>query len=320
LLHANSLAMGRLSGPVAQELQLPSIAHLRDILKLSAQAVADLNCHRRLLAVSNAVRDFHVADGMAAEKTHVAYNGVDLEKFRPGLPTAYLHRELGLPADTPLVGSIGQIGLRKGQDVLLRAAAMITPSCPKVHYLIVGERNSSKDESRQFEESLHEVSQGPLRDCPNFRGHRPGTAAQQWSAMVDENGTVPFIATPLKGKVHFLGRRNDVCRLLPELTLLVHAARQEPLGRVLLEAAAAGIAIVATNVGGTPEIFPPACGAARLVPPDDADSLAAAMLELLGDPALRGRLASAARRRAEEQFDIRTTVKELIRHYRIVCS
>ena len=42
LLHANSLAMGRLSGPVAAELQLPSIAHLRDIVGLSAQAVADL--------------------------------------------------------------------------------------------------------------------------------------------------------------------------------------------------------------------------------------------------------------------------------------
>ena len=56
LLHANSLAMGRLSGPVAAELQLPSIAHLRDIVKLSAQAVADLNCHARLLAVSQATR------------------------------------------------------------------------------------------------------------------------------------------------------------------------------------------------------------------------------------------------------------------------
>ena len=58
LLHANSLAMGRLSGPVAAELQLPSIAHLRDIIKLSARAVADLNCHARLLAVSQAARAF----------------------------------------------------------------------------------------------------------------------------------------------------------------------------------------------------------------------------------------------------------------------
>jgi glycosyltransferase involved in cell wall biosynthesis len=279
------LAMGRLSGPVALELQLPSIAHLRDILKLSAQSAADLNCHARLLAVSNAVRDFHIVGGLDAEKTHVVHNGVDLEKFQPRPPTGYLHRELDLLAETQLIGTIGQIGLRKGQDVLLRAAAHVARSCPNVHYLIVGERNSSKDESRQFEQSLHHVSEDSL-----------------------------------KGKVHFLGRRTDVNRLLSELTLYVHAARQEPLGRVLLEAAAAGVPIIATDVGGTAEIFPPQLEAARLVPSDNADALASAMLELLGDPALRARLSTAARRRAEEQFDVRKTIHELIRQYRVICS
>ncbi len=119
LLHANSLAMGRLSGPVAADCGVPSVAHLRDIIRLSAQAVADLNRNRRLLAVSMATREFHVAHGLDAEKTHVLYNGVDLDQFRPRSPTGYLHRELGLPADAQLIATIGQIGLRKGQDVLL---------------------------------------------------------------------------------------------------------------------------------------------------------------------------------------------------------
>jgi glycosyltransferase involved in cell wall biosynthesis len=85
---------------------------------------------------------------------------------------------------------------------------------------------------------------------------------------------------------------------------------------VLLEAAAAGVAVVATAVGGTPEIFPPGSEAARLVPPDDPAALGAAMLEVLGDRPLRERLSAAARRRAEEQFDVRTTVGHLIGHYR----
>ena len=68
LLHANSLAMGRLSGPVAAELQLPSLSHLRDIVGLSGQAIADLNCHPRLLAVSQATRAFHVAGGLAGRE------------------------------------------------------------------------------------------------------------------------------------------------------------------------------------------------------------------------------------------------------------
>ncbi len=285
LLHANSLSMGRLSGPVAAQLELPSVAHLRDIIKLSARAVADLNCHARLLAVSRATREYHVSGGLSAEKTCVLYNGVDLDEFRPRSPTGYLHRELGLSAEARLIGTIGQIGLRKGQDVLLRAAATITDRIPNVHYLIVGQRNSEKAESRRFENDLHGASGGPLL-----------------------------------GRVHFLGRRNDVAPLLNELTLLVHAARQEPLGRVLLEAAAAGTPVVATEVGGTPEIFPPQCEAARLVKPDDPHSLSAAMLELLDDEPLRRRISAAARLRAETCFDSRTAAGNLLQHYRDIAG
>jgi glycosyltransferase involved in cell wall biosynthesis len=281
LLHANSLSMGRLSGPVAADVGLPSIAHLRDIIGLSAQAIGDLNCHRRLLAVSEATRDFHLSQGLDGEKTHVLYNGVDLDQFCPRPPTGYLHRELGLPADVQLVGNIGQLGLRKGQDVLLRAAGLIAERVPDSHFLIIGERNSDKDESRQFEQSLRDSACGALA-----------------------------------GRVHFLGRRSDVPLLLNELTLLVHTARQEPLGRVLLEAAAVGRAVVATDVGGTREIFPVESGAARLVTANDADGLASTLLEVLENRELRGGLAVAARRRAEEQFDVRQAADGLMRHYR----
>ena len=61
--------------------------------------------------------------------------------------------------------------------------------------------------------------------------------------------------------------------------------------------------------------FPPKTHAARLVPPDDVPALANAILELLADPPLQRRLAAAARRRAEEQFDIRTSVDALLQHW-----
>ncbi len=255
LLHANSLAMGRLSGPVAADLGLPSIAHLRDIIRLSARAVADLNLHARLLAVSEATRTFHVAQGLAAEKTHVLYNGVDLGRFQPRPRSGYLHRKLCLPPEADLVGTIGQICLRKGQDVLVQAEAILAEKLPNVHFVIVGERWSDKPESRQFEQALRDAATGKLA-----------------------------------GRLHFLGFRNDVDRVLNELCLLVHPARQEPLGRVLLEAAASGVPVVATDVGGTREIFPPDREAARLVPPDDPDAMAAAVLELVGDKGLRASL------------------------------
>ena len=257
LLHANSLSMGRLSGPVAAASGVPSIAHLRDIVRLSAGAIGDLNQHTRLLAVSKAVRDFHAAGGVDPGKVHVLYNGVDLEEFRPRPATGYLHHDLGLPEGVPLAGTIGQIGLRKGQDVLARAAILLADRLPQLHWLVVGERHSSKSESRQFEAGLRRAAEN------------------------------------LAGRIHLLGYRNDVPRLLNELTVLVHPARQEPLGRVLLEAAASGVATVATDVGGTREVFPPETGAAILVPPHDPQALAEAVLGLIADP--RGECSSPLR-------------------------
>ncbi len=281
LLHANSLATGRLSGPVAPALGVPSIAHLRDIIRLSRQAVADLNRHIRLLAVSEATRRFHVACGLAAEKTHVLHNGVDLDRFQPRPKSGYLHRELNLPSEAELVGTIGQICLRKGQDVLVQAASILGEKLPHAHYLIAGERWSDKAESRQFEADLHAAGCGSLA-----------------------------------GRLHFLGYRSDVERILNELCLLVHPARQEPLGRVLLEAAASGVPTVATDVGGTGEIFPPPSQAARLVPPDDTQATAAAMFELVVSEQLRKGLGAAARRRAEEAFDADRAAARLVEHYR----
>ena len=285
LLHANSLSMGRLSGPVAAAWKVPSLTHLRDIIKLSRQAIVDLNCHSRLLAVSCATRDYHVAARLSAEKMHVLYNGVDLTKFCPRPADGYLHRELRLSPGVPLIGAIGQIGLRKGHDVFCRAAAPLAGKLPEVHYVLLGQRSSEKAESAALERELRAAAGGPLA-----------------------------------GRFHFLGFRNDVDRVLNELTLLVHPARQEPLGRVLLEAAASGTAIVATDVGGTREIFPPDSGAARLVPPDDAEALAQAVAELLADAALRQSMAAAARRRAEAAFDIQAAATRLMMHYRDVAN
>jgi len=211
----------------------------------------------------------------------VLYNGVDLAAFCPRPPSGYLHKELDLPPTAQLIGAIGQIGPRKGQDILIKAAMQLADLFSNVHWLIVGNRYSEKDESRQFERALREAAQ----------------------------------RSPLAGRVHFLGVRSDMDRLLAELTLVAHPARQEPLGRVLLESAASGKPIAATCVGGTPEIFPPTLKAAALIPPDDAPALAKAVAGLLADGASRRRMSAAARERAEARFDIRTSTEELLRHY-----
>jgi glycosyltransferase involved in cell wall biosynthesis len=318
--------MARLAGPVAAELALPSIGHLRDIVGLSAAAVADLNRNTRLLAVSRATRAFHLPQGVAEDRTFVLYNGVDLERFspmrtrpsgpplppgeggrRPGegepikredphpnpLPKgegtddsprrAESLLDLNLPRDAQLLGCIGQIIQRKGQDLLLPLAHRLRRELPHAQLWIVGDCPSQKDEAIAFERRVR-------RELSH--------------------------AAP--GQVHFLGRRDDVPEILQQLSILVHPARQEPLGRVLLEAAASGVPIVATEVGGTAEIFPPEADAAILVPAGDAKQLAEAAMRLLRDTERRSQLGRAARHRAEAVFDARTSAAGLAQHYAAV--
>lgn len=280
LLHANSLSMGRLSGPVAYELGLPSLAHLRDIVRLSRPAVGDLNQHRRLLAVSQATRDFHLAQGVRAELVEVLYNGVDLERFRPRPRSADWRDSLGIPPEAYCIASVGQIVMRKGHDVLAAAAVRVASELPQAHFVMVGARYSEKPEARQFERDVQAT-----------------------------------FAAGLAKRVHWLGVRTDVPAILNECDLLVHTARQEPLGRVLLEAAASGLPVVATDVGGTREIFPgPAL--ARIVAAGDADALAAAMVDLARHPDAARSLAERARAEIERRFDRRLAGAGLVRHYR----
>ena len=282
LVHANSLSMSRLSGPVAAEFGLPSLGHLRDMINVPAAVIADLNRHTRIVAVSQATRDWYVAAGLAEAKIHVLYNGVDLSRFQPRPASGYLHRGLGLPPETRLVASIGQIGMRKGLLTLMEAAPEVVRAVENVHFVIVGQRYSQKQEAFDYERQVRAAAE----------------------------------AEPLGGHVHILGLRDDVDRLLNEFTLLAHAARQEPLGRVLLEAAAAGLPVVATDVGGTREIFPAEAQAAWLVPPDDPGAMATAILRLLKDADLRAAIGQSARRRAELAFDAQRAAAALGRHYR----
>lgn len=282
LVHANSLSMARTLGPLAEPLGLPCIGHLRDILKLNRQVVRDLNGNHRLLAVSEATRQFHISQGLKTDKTHVLYNGVDLKLFRPSGPTGFLHHELRLPLSARLIITIGQIGIRKGLDRAMDALGNLFALDGELHWIVVGQRHSQKEESIQFAESLLRGSRQP----------------------------------PFAGRVHWLGRRTDVPQIMREATLLLHTARQEPLGRVLLEASASGCPIVATCVGGTSEILGRSNAAAKIVPVDDTAALERALADLLADDSLCRQLGLAARARVETMFSVENAGRSLLRHYR----
>jgi glycosyltransferase involved in cell wall biosynthesis len=283
LIHGNSLSMGRLTGALSADLGRPTTAHLRDIIGLSRRAMDQLNANRALVAVSQAVRDFHAAHGVDPARMHVVYNGVDVDCFCRPVCGRSLREELGLPAAAYLVAAIGQICLRKGQDVFAKAAALVASRIPEAHFLLIGERHSDKTETVLYDEAI----------------------------------TFEFEMAGLKSRFHRLGYRSDVERLLPQIDLVVHCGRQEPFGRVLLEAAAARRPIIATKVGGTEEMLTDG-ESAILVPPDTASAIADAMIQLHEDCGQAVKLATMARDRVTSRFTVEQSARQLAAVWRKV--
>ena len=120
-------------------------------------------------------------------------------------------------------------------------------------------------------------------------------------------------------RVVFAGSRTDVPRVLAACDLFVLPTLSDALPTVLAEASAAGVPIVASAVGGVPEM----CIDGRngiLVPPGNASALAGACLRVLGDPDLVARMGVEGRAVARERYDIRTQAERLCQLYRHLMS
>jgi glycosyltransferase involved in cell wall biosynthesis len=119
--------------------------------------------------------------------------------------------------------------------------------------------------------------------------------------------------------VHFIGRRPDVPALLVRADLVCHPSRMEGLPNAVMEAMAAARPIVATAVGGTPELVRDGVHAI-LVAPEAPEELAHALLELLADPARGAALGRAARERVERSFNLAALVERVERLYAEMCG
>jgi glycosyltransferase involved in cell wall biosynthesis len=279
VLHGNSLSMARLLGAANRYVPCPTVCHIRDIMKLSKSAASDVNKNDRLVAVSEATRDFHVQNnGIELDRIKVIHNGInvcnDIDKQDV---RRRIRDELGIPENAIVALTVGQICLRKGLDTLAQAAVQASKSTASIHFILAGERYSAKQESIDFEQSVVDT----------------------------------FRSAPDSLTFHAIGFRSDVVDLMRAADFLIHAARQEPLGRVLLEAAATGLPTIATNVGGTPEIITHE-ESGLLVAADDVDAMSASILRLAHEPGLRSELAKQANQKIRQQFRIDSSAKSLV--------
>ena len=226
-----------------------------------------------VIAVSRAMRD-DVVDCYPAvdpERLHVILNGIDSEEYRPDPDTDVLERH-GVRAGEPYAIFVGRITRQKGVTHLLDAAASIDSAAQLVLCAGAPDTPELGAEVRAKVESLQR-----------------------------ERGNVFWIEEMLP--------RPDVIQLLSHAAVFVCPSVYEPLGIVNLEAMACETAVVATAVGGIPEVVVDG-ETGYLVPfdggPNDPEGFAAEIAErvnaVLRDPALARRLGDAGRRRAVAEF------------------
>ncbi len=201
-------------------------------------------------------------------------NGVDVEHFRPRAIGAEAKASLGLDPRRPVVGTVGRLEARKGHEHLLAASRVMLARANGLRPQIVI------------------VGDGPLR----------GRLAQAAAELgIDRS-------------VHLTGTLSDVRAALAAMDVFVLPSREEGMSNALLEAMAAGRAIVATAVGGTGEIVDGE-RTGILVDADDVEAMASAILRLLTDPERAGQLGASAQRAVEERYGARAMIAHLERLY-----
>ena len=218
----------------------------------------------QILSCSQRAKEVHAAVGYADEKIHVIPNGFDLSHFAPNATArASLCAELGLPPDAPLVGMVARFDAQKNHLGFVQAAAQLLQQSPRAHFVLAGTGVDSSNVALRAAIAAH-----------------PG----------------------LQARMHLLGRRDDVPRLMAALDVLASPSHGEAFPNVLGEAMACGVPCVVTDAGDSGEIVG---NTGRVVVVGDMAAMAQQLLDVLHLPAAdRATLGRRARARVQAEYEI----------------
>jgi len=270
VIFAQWIVPGGIIGAVASRLARVPLAiavHGSDVFMVSKNRLAGLvgrlalTRARAVIPCSQDFADKVIAFGAPVASTTAIPYGVDTERFRPDRSARqWLEAELGISGERPVLVAMGRLVHKKGFAVLLAAMPALLSRYPDTLLIVAG--------SGELDRSLQDFSRSlGVAEHVMFVGH------------------VPWDQTRL-----YLAGATAV--VVP--SVVDHAGNVDGLPNVLLEAMACGSAIVASKVGGIPDVV--ADGAnGILVPPGQPDALAAAIADLLANPVERARLGANAR-------------------------
>lgn len=233
----------------------------------------------RIICASGAVKKRLVEFGVDEKKCAVIHNSI-LEQEAGCAPQASVRAGLGVPEDAPLVGMIGQITPWKGQEVFVKSIPEVLEKFPSARFVLVGDIMGPFD--REYKEGIEK--------------------------LIEREG--------LGDRVILAGFRKDIPAVMGSLDVVVHASiRPDALPTVILEAMFMEKPVVATAVGGVPEIIDDN-ESGLLVPPDDPVAMANAISRLLGSKIFCANLGRQGKRTLLEKFKPETYLKKVTGIYR----
>jgi len=232
-------------------------------------------------AISHGVADALARAGVPRERITIIPSGVDCDRFRPPSATerADARAALGISTDTLAIGTVGVLEPRKGHRYLLQALA--------------GLRNEKRTASAGTRIVCLIAGDGSLRAALEGEARELG----------------------LGESVRLLGRIEDSRSLLWALDIFVFPSLHEGLGVAMLEAAACGIACVASDTGGLRDLVEPE-DTGLLVAPGNSAELAAAIRRLAEDLGQREAMGGRARARVASMFDMAKMAERTLELYR----
>lgn len=252
----------------------PIVCHVKGFEKYGARERWAARRTRTLVCMTRAVLAHCESHGVRAPDARVVYDAVDEAWLCPRQPVATVRESLGVPADAPCVGLVGNIQEWKGQHVLVEAMPLLRSRCPEAHAVLVGGVHRA---GAEYEAKLRQqVAAAGLSDC-----------------------------------VHFAGFREDVVDVMNAMDVIVHASvRPEPFGRVILEAMLLGKPVVAADGGGVPELIEDG-RTGFLVPRGDTARLGQCLQRLLLDRAEGADIGRRGRDFARCRFSLSQQVAEM---------
>ena len=236
----------------------------------------------RIVVNADAIRNWLIDEGYPSGKIRVIRNGARLPASVPENMRSKVRAELGIPDTGKVVIMVSRLNPKKGIENLLDAAPEVLSRVPSAWFVIVGDIVL---ESTGQEASYSKRLAGRAREL--------GIAE----------------------RVLFTGLRRDVPRLLSAADISVLPSLSEGLPNAVIEAMAAGLPVVATSVGGIPELIQQGRNG-MLVPPGDTAALAESLATVLSNPFLSRRLGEAARLRIQAGFSFEKMFRETVALYR----